>query len=43
MGKVAKLVYASLVVRVIVDDNASEEEILAIAIPKLSSTVTNFI
>jgi hypothetical protein len=30
MGKVAKLVYASLVVRVIVDDNASELNLVAI-------------
>ena len=36
MGKVAKLVYVSLVTRVVVDENASEQEILELAIPKLS-------
>lgn len=36
MGKVAKLVSVSLITRVIVDENASEQDILELAIPKLS-------
>jgi len=36
MKKVAKLVYVSLVTRVVVDENATEQEIMEAAIPKLS-------
>jgi len=36
MKKVAKLVYVSLLTRVIVDENATEQDILEAAIPKLS-------
>lgn len=36
MTKVAKLVYVSLVTRVIVDENADEQTIMELAIPKLS-------
>lgn len=34
--KVAKLVRVSLVTRVIVDENATEQEIMELAVPKLS-------
>ena len=34
--KVAKLVYVSLLTRVIVDENATQQEIMEQAIPKLS-------
>ena len=37
--KVAKLVRVSLVTRVIVDDTASEQDILELAIPKLSESL----
>ena len=37
--KVAKLVYASLVTRVIVDENATEQEIMELAVPKLSENL----
>jgi hypothetical protein len=33
--KVAKLVYVSLMTRVVVDENATEQEIMELAIPKL--------
>jgi hypothetical protein len=33
--KVAKLVYVSLMTRVIVDENATEQEIMELAVPKL--------
>ena len=36
MSKVAKLVSVTLITRVIVDENASEQDILELAIPKLS-------
>jgi uncharacterized protein (UPF0212 family) len=36
MAKVAKLVYVSLVTRVIVDETASETEIMELAVPKLT-------
>lgn len=36
MAKVAKLVSVTLMTRVIVDENASEQDILELAIPKLS-------
>lgn len=39
--KVAKLVYVSLATRVIVDENASEEEILNTARPKFIEKVVN--
>jgi hypothetical protein len=39
MAKVAKLVRASLVTRVIVDENATEQDILELAIPKLSENL----
>ena len=35
MGKVAKLVRVIITTRIIVDDNASEEEIMEIALPRL--------
>jgi hypothetical protein len=35
MGKVAKLVRVMITTRIIVDDNASEEEIMEIALPRL--------
>lgn len=34
--KVAKLVYVSLLTRVVVEENATEQEIMELAIPKLS-------
>jgi hypothetical protein len=37
--KVAKLVYVSLVTRVIVDENATEQEIMELAVPKLSENL----
>jgi len=37
--KIAKLVYAALLVRVIVEDTASEQDILELAIPKLSEAL----
>ena len=37
--KVAKLVRVSLVTRVIVEDTASEQDILELAIPKLSESL----
>jgi uncharacterized protein (UPF0212 family) len=37
--KVAKLVRVSLVTRVIVEDTASEQDILELAIPKLSEAL----
>jgi hypothetical protein len=36
MGKVAKLVSVTLMTRVVVDENATEQDILELAIPKLS-------
>lgn len=36
MTKIAKLVCVSLMTRVIVDENATEQDILELAIPKLS-------
>jgi len=36
MKKVAKLVYVSLLTRVVVDENATEQDIMEAAIPKLS-------
>jgi hypothetical protein len=41
MSKVAKLVYVSLVTRVVVDENASEDEILNTARSKFIEKVTN--
>jgi hypothetical protein len=44
MGKVANLVWVSVVTRVIVDDNASEEEIMEIALPRLLGNLSeNFL
>jgi len=37
--KVAKLVYVSLVTRVVVDENATEQEIMELAVPKLSENL----
>lgn len=34
--KVAKLVYVSLLTRVIVDENATQKDIMELAVPKLS-------
>lgn len=39
MNKVAKLVYISLVTRVVVDENASEDDILNAARPKFAAKV----
>ena len=39
MSQVAKLVRVSLVVRVIVDVNATEQQIMELAVPKLSETL----
>lgn len=39
MGKVAKLVYVSLVTRVVVDENASESDILELAGVKLAEKI----
>jgi hypothetical protein len=36
MGKVAKLVSVTLITRVVVDESATEQDILELAIPKLS-------
>jgi hypothetical protein len=36
MKKVAKLVYVSLMTRVVVDENATEQDIMELAIPRLS-------
>jgi uncharacterized protein (UPF0212 family) len=36
MGKIAKLVSVTLMTRVIVDEGATEQDILELAIPKLS-------
>jgi hypothetical protein len=41
MSKVAKLVYVSLVTRVVVDEKATEQEILELAFPKLSEKLTD--
>ena len=41
MGKVAKLITVSLMTRVIVDENASESEILELAGIKLSEKIQN--
>jgi hypothetical protein len=41
MGKVAKLVYVSLVTRVVVDENASEADILELAGVKLAEKIQN--
>ena len=41
MAKVAKLVLVSLMTRVIVEDTATDEEILAIARPKFHAIVEN--
>lgn len=41
MKKVAKLVWVSVGTRVIVDKNASEEEIMEIAIPNLIRNLSN--
>lgn len=35
MGKVAKLVWVGFATRVIVDDNASDEQIMELAMPRL--------
>ncbi len=37
--KVAKLVYVSLMTRVVVDENATEQEIMELAVPKLSENL----
>jgi hypothetical protein len=39
MKKVAKLVYVTLLTRVIVNEDASEQEIMELAIPKLSENL----
>jgi len=39
MGKKAVLVYVSLMTRVIVDDTASEQDIMELAVPKLSENL----
>ena len=39
MAKVAKLVYVYLVTRVIVDETASETEIMELAVPKLTENI----
>ena len=39
MSKVAKLVYVSLLTRVIVEEGATEQEIMELAIPKLSQNL----
>ena len=41
MSKVAKLVYISLATRVVVDENASEEDILNTATLKLIEKINN--
>lgn len=41
MAKVAKLVYIDLVVRVIVDENATEEEIAAASYHKVQALINN--
>ena len=41
MGKVAKIVWVSVGTRVIVDDNASEDEIMESAIPNLIRNLSN--
>ena len=41
MSKVAKLVYVSLVTRVVVDENASEDEILNAASVKFIEKIVN--
>jgi hypothetical protein len=41
MGKVAKLVYVTMVTRVVVDEGASDEEILRKAKPRLAFKVAN--
>jgi hypothetical protein len=41
MSKVAKLVYISLATRVVVDENASEDEILNAASVKFIEKITN--
>ena len=37
--KVAKLVYVSLMTRVVVDENATEQEIMELAVPRLSENL----
>ena len=39
--KVAKLVYFSLLARVVVDEDASEEEIVAVAKPRIIHSINN--
>lgn len=41
MGKVAKLVEFSLMVRVVVDENATEDEIIAASYPKVQDKIDN--
>jgi len=42
MGKkVAKLVYFSLLARVVVDEDASEEQIVAVAKPRILASINN--
>lgn len=41
MSKVAKLVYIDLLVRVIVDENASQDDIIAAAYPKVQDKINN--
>ncbi len=41
MGKVAKLVSFTFITRVVVDENASDEEIVALAKPKIRAKIDN--
>lgn len=41
MGKVAKLVSFTFITRVVVDENASDEEIVALAKPKNKAKIDN--
>lgn len=41
MTKIAKLVYVSLMTRVVVDEGATDEEIMELAVPKLSENFMN--